>query len=124
MSFESTLEKIVTECGGGIGVALMESDGITIVQVRNKAAGDSPLGGDLSVAGAEFGRILGELRKASDSLGGGALNETVIHLARLTLIFRNIDDDVVLVLALQPDGNLGKARYLIRRHLLEIREQL
>ena len=124
MSFESSLRTIVDECGGGIGIALMGSDGITIVQVRSETAGESPLGGDLSVAGAEFGRILGDLRKASDSLGGGALSETVIHLARLTLIFRSIDDDVVLVLALQPDGNLGKARYLIRRHLLEIREQL
>ena len=124
MSFESALQTIVGECGGGIGAALMESDGITIVQVRNEAEPQSPLGADLSVAGAEFGRILGELRKASDSLGGGAVSETVIHLARFTLIFRSVDDDVILVLALQPDGNLGKARYLIRRHLIEIREQL
>jgi predicted regulator of Ras-like GTPase activity (Roadblock/LC7/MglB family) len=124
MSFEGTLKKIVSGCGGGIGIALMESDGIPIVQVRNEVESESPLGEDLSVAGAEFGRILGEVRKASDSLGGGAVTETVIHLARLTLIFRNIDEDIVLVLALQPDGNLGKARYLIRRYLLDIREQL
>jgi predicted regulator of Ras-like GTPase activity (Roadblock/LC7/MglB family) len=124
MSFEDVLHRIVSGCGGGIGAALMESDGITIAQVRNEVQAESPVGVDLSAAGAEFGRILGELRKAADSLGGGAVSETVIHMARLTLIFHSVDDDVLLVLALEPDGNLGKARYLIRRHLLEIRDQL
>jgi hypothetical protein len=34
-----------------------------------------------------------------------------------------VDDDYFIVLALLPDGNLGKARYLIRRHLPAIREE-
>jgi len=34
-----------------------------------------------------------------------------------------VDDEVLLVLALAPDGNLGKARYLIRRHLNALREE-
>lgn len=124
MSFENILRKIVADCGGGLSVALMGSDGIPIVQVQQVRGPANPLGDDLSIAGVEFGRILGEIGKASDSLGGGTLSEVVINLARFKLIFREIDDDVMLVLALMPDGNLGKARYLIRRHLIEIREEL
>jgi predicted regulator of Ras-like GTPase activity (Roadblock/LC7/MglB family) len=124
MSFEGTLKSIVNECGGGLGVALMGSDGIPIVQVQADRVGDNPLGGDLSVAGAEFGRILSEIHKAADALDGGRLNEVVIGLSRFVVIFREVDDDVVLVLALLPDGNLGKARYLMRRHLMDIREEL
>ena len=75
-------------------------------------------------AGVEFGRILDEIRKASDALGGGALRETVVSLARFTLVLHSVDDDTFLVMALLPDGNLGKARYLLRRHLPAIRAAL
>jgi len=124
MSFESILQKIVTECGGGLGIALMGSDGIPIVQTMAVGVADNPLGDDLSIAGAEFGRIIGDIHKASDALGGGLLNEVVIDLSRFALIFREVDDEVMLVLALTPDGNIGKSRYLMRRHLRALRDEL
>jgi predicted regulator of Ras-like GTPase activity (Roadblock/LC7/MglB family) len=124
MSFKSILQTIVENCGGGLGAALMGNDGIPIEQVAGRPGTQALPRDDVGAAGVEFGRILEEIRKASDSLGGGALNETVVSLAHFTLILRHIDDDTFLVLALTPDGNLGKARYLIRRHLLELREEL
>ena len=48
----------------------------------------------------------------------------MINLARFELLFRQVDDDVLLVLALSPAGNAGKARYLIRRHLMQLRSEL
>lgn len=120
MSFTPILQKIVNEGGGVVGAALMGTDGIPIEQFQ-RAPNDVE---DVTAAGVEFGRILDDVRKASDSLGGGALAETVITLARFTLVFRVVDDETFLLVALEPEGNLGKARYLARRHLLEIREQL
>jgi hypothetical protein len=35
-----------------------------------------------------------------------------------------VDADSFLVVALAPTGNLGKARYLIRRHLGSIRAEM
>jgi predicted regulator of Ras-like GTPase activity (Roadblock/LC7/MglB family) len=124
MSFASLLREIVEGCGGGIGAALMGSDGIPIEEVVVSPAPEGPLGEDIAIAGVEFGRILDEIRKASDSLAGGAVQETVVLLSRFTLVFRPVDEDVFLVLVLAPDGNLGKARYLIRRQLLAIRQNL
>ena len=126
MSFETILQSIVDDCGGGCGAALMGLDGVAITTVSPSVGvvGDDPLGGDVTNAGIEFGRILGEMTKASDSLGTGALRESVMSLARATLIFHTVDEELVLVLALLPDGNLGKARYLIRRSLPEIRAEL
>jgi len=124
MSFRSILQAIVDGCGGGLGAALMGNDVIPIEQVSAAKGAASMPGDDVGAAGVEFGRILEEIRKASDALGGGALSETVVSLAHFSLILRHIDDDTFLVLALAPDGNLGKARYLIRRHLLELREEL
>ena len=53
------------------------------------------------------------------------MTETVINLAAFQLLFRLVDDDVILVLALAHEGgNPGKARYLVRRHLVALREEL
>ena len=50
--------------------------------------------------------------------------ETLVVLARFSLLFRGVDDETFLVVVVTPDGNLGKARYLMRRHLLAIRQEL
>lgn len=125
MSFEQILQKIVDDCGGGFGAALMGLDGIAIAQVEaSEPPGHDPLDGDVTTAGIEFGRILSDVTKASDSLATGQMREAVISLDRVNLVFHTIDDDLVLVLALSPDGNLGKARYLIRRYAIDVRAEL
>lgn len=125
MSFDTILHTIVNECGGGIAAALMGSDGIPITEVMAaKAGNEERLFEDIGTAGAEFGRILVDITKASDSLGGGLVKETTVVLSRFILIFHSVDDDTFLVVAITPDGNLGKARYLIRRSLLALRQEL
>ena len=123
MSFGEILRTIVEECGGGVSAALMGNDGIPIEEYLAEGADDSAGPAEPGTAGVEFGRILIDIRKASDALGGGSLDETIVELERFTLLFRPIDDENFLVVILRPDGNLGKARYLIRRHLLAIRQE-
>ncbi|MDH3211600.1 MAG: hypothetical protein OEM05_03855 [Myxococcales bacterium] len=124
MSFADPLNEIVKGCGGGIGALLMGGDGIPIEQVVGSTVPTGPLSEDLATAGVEFGRILDDIRKASDALAGGAVHETVVVLSRFTLLFRIVDEDVFVVVVLEPDGNIGKARYLIRRQLSAIRRNL
>ncbi len=124
MSFGEILRTIVEECGGGVSAALMGNDGIPIEQVTAQQAVQTPLAEDLSTAGTEFSRILGEIRKASDAISGGSVLETTVLLSEVTLVFRAIDDETFLAVALRPDGNLGKARYLIRKQLIALRQEL
>jgi len=129
MNFEAILRTIVEGCGGGIGAALMGNDGIPIEEFTAAKAANSPAAGnsgqpvEVSIAGVEFGRILMDIRRASDALGGGSLEETIVRVKGFMLIFQPIDDENFLVLALARDGNLGKARYLIRRHVHAIRQE-
>jgi len=129
MNFETILRTIVEECGGGIGAALMGNDGIPIEEfTASKAPGGSPSGDfgqpvEVATAGVEFGRVLMDIRRASDALGGGSLEETIIRVKGFMLVFQPVDDENFLVLALARDGNLGKARYLIRRHVHAIRQE-
>jgi predicted regulator of Ras-like GTPase activity (Roadblock/LC7/MglB family) len=121
MSFEPTLQKMIDACPGALGIAMMGSVGIPVADI----AGPDPEGADVvGGAGVEFGRILEEVRKASDALTAGRLEELIVGLARFTLVFRAVDDELFVVVALAPNGNLGKARFLLRRHLGELREQL
>lgn len=124
MSFAGLLREIVEGCGGGIGAVLMGSDGIPIEQVVAGPIPQGPLADDLATAGVEFGRILDDIRKASDALSGGGVHETLVVLDRFTLLFRIVDGDIFLVLVLAPDANIGKARYLIRRQLSAVRQNL
>ncbi len=126
MSFTPPLREIVLGCGG-IGIVLMGNDGVPIEQVMAPLPDDPHArdwSEDVSTAGIEFGRILEEVRKASDAVAGGAPVESVFSLSRFTLILRPVDEETFLALALAPDGNLGKARYLIRRYLPAIRREL
>jgi predicted regulator of Ras-like GTPase activity (Roadblock/LC7/MglB family) len=119
MSFDEILRGIVSQCPGCIGVALMGSDGIPIAEVGGAGEGE-----DVTLLGVEFGRVLEEARKVAANVGGGELEELVISMARSQVVMRAVDPDTLFVLALDPSGNLGKARYLLRRHTLDVREQL
>ena len=124
MNFDEILQDILSDCPGALALALMESDGIVIAQVQAPSGNGDPLGGDIGAAGVEFSRILGDITKAGDTLGGGAVRETVVTLERLTLIFHQVEDDILVVCALSPEANFGKARYLIRRSVMAIRQEL
>ena len=124
MTFAETLRAMVDGCGGGIAAALMGRDGIPIEQVSSSDASLAGLIEDVGVAGVEFGRIVDEVRKAADSLAGGPPRECVFALTRFTVVIHGVDDETFVALVITPDGNLGKARYLIRRHLMSIRGEL
>lgn len=123
MSFESVLRKMIDGVPGALGIALMGSDGIPIAELYAEDAAEAA-DGAVGAAGVEFGRILEEVRKASDAIAGGRLDEMVIGLSRFWLLFRVVDEELFLVAALEPRGNLGKARFLMRRHLLELQQTL
>lgn len=122
MSFESILQEIVSGCDA-LGAALMGADGIPIAQQVAGGAGESASDA-LGVLGVEFGRLLDEARKAADSVEGDGVDELTTRMGRYTVVARAVDDETFLVVALAPDGNLGKARFLARRHLPALREQL
>ena len=124
MSFSTILQEIVDACDGAIGAALLGVDGIPIQQVLSSHGPGGMSSEDVATAGVEFGRILAETQKASDALEGGALSESIVVLTRFTFLFRIVDRDTFLVVVLAPDGNFGKARYLIRRSMLSLLEEL
>ena len=122
MTFRELLKGLVQQTPGGLAAMLVGMDGIPVDQFPH----DEDLL-DLSTVTVEFERVIAETRKAVDALGGetlGSLEELIVSTTRYHLLFRAVDEEYVLVMALDPQGFLGKARYLVACLLQDIRREL
>ena len=107
--FAETLRKVVDNVEGGIAAVLMGLDGIPVdsyIRQTNSV--------DVTTVGMEFSFILAQVRKAGDSLQVGGLEELSVKAQRLLLVCRMISPQYFIAVAIQPEGNFGKARYLAR----------
>ena len=107
--FAEQLRKIVDHIDGGIAAVVMGLDGIpveTYVRQRDTL--------DVTTVGMEFSYIIGQVRKAGDSLQVGGLEELAVKAQRLVLVCRMISPQYFVAVALSPEGNFGKARFLAR----------
>ena len=119
MSFEGILRGIVDQCHGCLGAALMGADGIPIAEVGGSRESD-----EVTLLGVEFGPVLDEARKVARVVNGGEMEELAIAMANTQVVMRAVDRETFFVLALDQDGNVGKAKYLLRRALVDVREIL
>jgi len=125
VSFDAILEQIVAAGPGVLGVALVGNDGLVVAQAESSSAQDGDgENWDISTLGVEFGRIIEDLNRASSDMGVGGIAEVMVRLDRVTLIASRVDEDLLLILGLAPDGNIGKARYLMRRDGWAIRQEI
>ena len=107
--FKEILQDLVDRTDGGVAGLLMASDGIAIDQY---ATGDGPF--DVEAVGMEYSVVLKGVQRAAEMLDTGATNEVSLKTERLTTIVRMLSDEYFVALTLEPGGNVGKARYLLR----------
>jgi len=107
--FKEPLQKVVDNVEGGIAGLVMGFDGIAVEAYTREGHKI-----DINTVGMEFSFILTQVRKAAEILDVGKLNEVVIKAEKLTLVIRVLNPDYFLALALAPEGNFGKGRYLMR----------
>ncbi|HTB74498.1 MAG TPA: hypothetical protein VK762_14705 [Polyangiaceae bacterium] len=107
--FQQALREIVDKTEGGVAGLIMDSEGIA---VDSYARDDAPF--DITTVGIEFGVVLGSIKRAADSLEAGKTSEIAIGTEKMITIIRTLNETYFLALALRPDGNLGKGRYMMR----------
>ena len=79
---------------------------------------------DIESMGMEFSVLLKEVRKAAELLEAGSADEMSIRTEKLVAVLRIINEEYFIAIALGPDGNLGKARYVLRVTAPTLREEL
>lgn len=107
--FRDVLREVVDGTEGGVAALLMGYDGIPVDQYVS-----SPGEVDVETVGMEFSVILKEIRRAAEMLDAGSAREVAVRAEKMTTILRLLNDEYFVAMTLKPEGNFGKARYMLR----------
>ncbi len=110
MGFREDLEGICGRVEGALAATLMGFDGIAIDTAEMKP----PPGIEMQSLLVEYSGILSQVRQAAESLRIGTASEVSIRTDKLVAVARPLTPDYFVLLALSPDGNVGRARYELR----------
>jgi predicted regulator of Ras-like GTPase activity (Roadblock/LC7/MglB family) len=117
--FQAQLKELVEKTDGGIAGLVMDSSGIALDAYAKDGAAF-----DITTVGIEYGVVLGAIRRAAEMLEAGAAREVTVGTDRMVTLIRTLDEKYFVALAVHPNGNLGKGRYLLRVAAPKLLEQL
>jgi predicted regulator of Ras-like GTPase activity (Roadblock/LC7/MglB family) len=117
--FKESLENIIERTEGSLGALIMGIDGIAVERLLKEAGQEA----NLDVAAAEFTSLVRRAQKAGKDTGLGNLRELMISLDEAVVIMRLLGSDYFVVLAISPDGNLGRARFELRKAELQLKKE-
>jgi predicted regulator of Ras-like GTPase activity (Roadblock/LC7/MglB family) len=117
--FKDLLRNLVEDTDGAVASILMGFDGIAVESYsRNNSSWN------VETVGAEYSAVLGQIKQASTMLDLGTTQEVAVRADTMTTVIRLINDEYFVALALEPSGNLGRARYMLRLKADSLLEQL
>ena len=117
--FKELLDAIIERTEGSLGALIMGTDGIAV----EKMIGDAGAEANLDVAAAEFTSLVRGAQRAGTDTGLGGLRELVVALDQAVMVMRLLSREYFVVLAINPDGNLGRARYELRKAELRLAKE-
>jgi predicted regulator of Ras-like GTPase activity (Roadblock/LC7/MglB family) len=109
--FKETLQSIVEKTDGGLGALIMGVDGLSV----EKFFTDEGSAANLDVAAAELTSLIRSASRSGNDLNLGELHELVVAHDQVTFVMRFFNKDYFAVLALAPEGNIGRGRYELRK---------
>ena len=119
MSFDDTLTGILSRVEGGIAAVILGIDGIPI----ERRIADPERDMDLDLVSTEFTTLLRRSMRVASDTGLGELKEMVLVTDLLTYLLRPITPEYFLLLAISPRGNVGRARFELRKAQLSLEEE-
>jgi len=120
MSFREHLQHVCQGVEGAVACSLMGVDGIE-VDTHLSGAGEEV---DLKSLLVEYSSVFRSAREAADVHQAGGLSEVSINTDKLVTVARLVSPDYFMIVALKPEGNYGKARYLLRITAPKVRSEL
>jgi len=107
--FKEALQNVVEQTQGGLAGLLMDFEGIPL---ETYSTPDTPF--DIEAVGAEISVVVKAIQRASEMLDAGETKEVAFKTDKMVTLIRVINESYFLALSIEPDGNFGKGRYLLR----------
>lgn len=109
--FREALENIIERTEGAMGALIMGTDGISVERVLLPEGNDA----NLDVAAAEVTTLVRNAQRAGRDTGLGGVREMVVAFESMSVVARLFTGEYFVLLALSPDGNLGRGRFELRK---------
>lgn len=119
--FVEALKEVVDNTDGAVASLLMDVEGIPLESYIREGA-TAPF--DIEVVGAEFSVIVKSVQRTVDSLEAGGARELSVQAEKVITLIRLLTSDYFIALALDPSGNIGKGRYMLRVAAPKLIEEL
>lgn len=113
MSLRTLLTGMIQQVEGAYAVMLMGYDCIAIDEVHQ---GDP--GFDVQMMIVEYATVIKEIQRTVEVVGAGDMEEITITTKQSCMILRVMNEELFSAFVLSRDGNVGKARYLLRSNAL------
>jgi len=120
MAFLAHLEAVVNQVPGALACSVMGFDGIPVETHQS----DDAVEMDLQPSWVEYANMLAQIRGAAEGLRTGAVSEMAVSSERVITLMRLVSPEYFLVLAMKPEGNYGKGRYVLRITAPKVKAEL
>lgn len=109
MGFREHLQEVVRSVDGAVACSLMGVDGIEVDTLVTE-------GGDVDLKSLliEYSGVFRSAREAAEASAAGVVAELSMQTDKLLTVARLVTPEYFMVIALRPDGNFGKARFMLR----------
>lgn len=114
--FKKALEGINERTDGALGSLIMGIDGISVEKVMLPEGEDT----NIDVVAAELTSLVRNAQRVGRDTGFGSMREMILSFEDMHVVARLVSNDYFVVLALQPEGNLGRGRFELRKAELDL----
>lgn len=114
MNFREVLQGICARVEGALGAVIIAEDGIVV----ERYAHDPAL--DLELASVEFVGAAREIKRATEAVEAGDLEEMIVTNSGRLTVLRRVAREYYLMVVMRPSGLLGRGRYELRKAAHEL----
>jgi predicted regulator of Ras-like GTPase activity (Roadblock/LC7/MglB family) len=117
--FKETLQVVVDGTEGGLAGLLMDFEGLPLESYSKE---NSQF--DIEAVGAEVSVVVKAIQRASEMLEAGDTREVAFKSAKMVTLIRVLNENYFIALTMDPEGNFGKGRYMLRLAAPKLLEEL
>jgi predicted regulator of Ras-like GTPase activity (Roadblock/LC7/MglB family) len=107
--FKEALRSVVEGTEGSIAGLLMDFEGIPVESFTRDGSNF-----DIETVGAEVSVVVKAIQRAGEMLDVGDTQEVALKSEKMTTLIRIINQTYFVAITMDPEGNLGKGRFLLR----------